>query len=57
VLMFVQQNLATILIAAVLFCIVALVVRKLIKDKQSGDLCNCGYGCKECPSVSICHTK
>lgn len=54
-LMFLQYNLATILIAALLVCVVALVIRKIVKDKRSGASCNCGCSCKECPSASICH--
>ncbi|MEA4884546.1 MAG: FeoB-associated Cys-rich membrane protein [Clostridia bacterium] len=54
-LMFLQYNLATILIAALLVCVVALVIWKIVKDKRSGASCNCGCGCKECPSASICH--
>lgn len=52
-----RQNSATILIAAVLVCVVALVIRKMVRDRRSGASCNCGCGCKECPSASICHKK
>ncbi len=52
-----RENLATILIAAVLVCVVALVIRKMVRDRRSGASCNCGCGCKECPSASICHKK
>jgi hypothetical protein len=57
VLTLLRENLATILIAAVLVCVVALVIRKMVRDRRSGASCNCGCGCKECPSASICHKK
>lgn len=49
-----RENLATILVSAVLLGIVALVVRKIVIDRQRGALCNCGCGCDGCPGASVC---
>ena len=51
---FLQQNLATILVFVILICIVALVIRHLLKDSRSGVSWNCGCNCKECPFSSSC---
>jgi Na+/citrate or Na+/malate symporter len=50
---FIAQNLATIIIGAVVFAILAAVVVKMIRDKKSHKS-SCGCGCKDCPSSSIC---
>ncbi len=52
-LLFLQQNLATILIATVLVCIVALAIRNLVKEKR-GNLWGCSCSCQDCPGVLLC---
>ena len=48
------ENLGTIVVSAALILIVALVIRKLIKDKKAGkhacgcDCGSCGCGCGSC---------
>lgn len=46
-----SQNLATIIISALLLLIVALILRKLWKNRKSGGACGCGCGdCNQsCP--------
>lgn len=41
---YITDNLATILISAILFIIVASLIRKVIKDKKNG-CSSCGGGC------------
>lgn len=52
---FMQQNMATILISAVVFGLVAAVAIKMIKDRRKG-ASGCGCGCDRCPSARSCHT-
>lgn len=51
---FVAANLSTILISALLFLVVALIIRSMIKKRKSGKS-GCGCGCDGCPSSSLCH--
>ncbi|MGM9521791.1 MAG: FeoB-associated Cys-rich membrane protein [Oscillospiraceae bacterium] len=51
---FLSDNLATIIVAAVVFAAVALVLVKLIRDKKNHKS-SCSCGCSGCPSSSICH--
>ena len=49
------ENLATIVVAAVVFAVLALVVVKMIRDKKRGkSACSCG--CGSCPHASACHS-
>lgn len=38
----------TILVGTILFGIVILILRKMIKDKKSGKTSACGCGCEHC---------
>lgn len=48
------DNLGTILITALLIVVVALIVRSLIKNKNS---CSCGGGCGSCSMGCSCGSK
>ncbi|MBR3036499.1 MAG: FeoB-associated Cys-rich membrane protein [Lachnospiraceae bacterium] len=48
------QNIGTILVAVVLVVLVALVVRRLIKDKKAGKS-TCGSNCAHCAMAGKCH--
>ena len=50
------ENLGTIITAAVLVVIVALVIWKMVKDKKQGKS-SCGCNCGSCPSACACHKK
>jgi hypothetical protein len=54
---FIAQNLATILISAVLLAVVIWISAGLIKKKRSGKSAGCGCGCANCPSASACRKK
>ncbi len=52
----IAQNLATILVLAVVIAVCAAIIIKLIRDKKQGKSnCSCGCGCSGCPSAGICH--
>ena len=51
----ITENLATVLICAVLL-IVAAIIRKLGKDKKKGNS-PCGCGCAHCAMADACHSK
>lgn len=48
------DNAATIALSAVLIVIVALIIRKMILDRRSGQT-SCGCGCENCASRGMCH--
>ena len=49
-------NAANIVISLVLFAVVCLIVRKLVKDKKSGKGgCSCGGSCGSCGACRSCH--
>lgn len=50
----VLENLATILIGLGLLCIVAVIVRGMIRDKKKGKS-SCGCNCANCAMGSVCH--
>ena len=53
---FLKDNLATIIISAVILASVVLIIFKMRKDKKAGKSCGgCGSGCGNCPSSSMCH--
>ncbi len=54
---FLTENLATIIICAVLLGIVALIIVNMVRKKKKGQSATCGCGCSECPSASVCHTQ
>ncbi len=48
-----SENLATIIVAAIVFAVLALVVVKMIRDKKRGKG-GCSCGCGGCPHASAC---
>jgi len=52
---FLLDNIATIVISAVLFAVVVLITVNLVKRKKNGKGAGCGCGCEGCPSASLCH--
>ena len=60
-LLWLEANLVSIVIAAVLVLIVALIIRGLVLDRRAGKyICggscgSCGGGCKGCPMQGKCH--
>ena len=52
----ITDNLATVLICAVLLLIVAAIIRKLGKDTKKGNS-PCGCGCAHCAMADACHSK
>lgn len=53
-LLWLKENLATLLVAAVLILLVVLVVRKMIRDRKAGKS-GCGCGCDHCAMHGNCH--
>lgn len=52
----IMENLATILISAVLVVIVAAVIAGMVRDKKKGKS-SCGCGCSSCAMNGACHRK
>lgn len=52
----ITENLATILICAVLIAIVAIIVVVLVRNRRKGKS-SCGCGCANCPMSGSCHSK
>ncbi|GAE86913.1 FeoB-associated Cys-rich membrane protein [Acetivibrio straminisolvens] len=48
----ITENLANIIISAILICLAVLAVLKIRKDKKKG---SCSCGCSGCPESQICH--
>ncbi len=53
---FIIENLGTVITAAVIIGIVAIVVAIMINDKKKGKS-SCGCNCADCPMSGKCHTK
>lgn len=53
---FLAENLATIIIGAVVLAVVVLITVKMTKDRKKGKN-SCGCGCSGCPSSGMCHHK
>lgn len=51
---FLAENLGTIVVGLGLLLIVALILRKLVKDRRRGKTA-CGCGCEGCASRGLCH--
>lgn len=51
---FLTENLATIIIAAIVISIIAAIIIKMISDKKKGKS-SCGCGCENCAASEICH--
>ncbi len=49
-----QANLATILVALIVFAVLALVLVKMIRDRKRGKT-SCSCGCSACPHAAACH--
>ncbi len=49
-----SDNLATIVVAAILLAIVVLIIVKMVRDRRNGKN-SCGCGCESCPSRGVCH--
>ena len=49
------QNIATIIVCAVLIAIVALIIVYLRRKKKNGSNCSCGCGCENCALSGQCH--
>ena len=49
-----SENLATIIICAILVVIVALAVRSIVKNRRAGKT-SCGCGCAGCAMSGSCH--
>lgn len=55
-LMWLTENLATILICTALAIVVALIITSMVKGKKKGkSSCGCGCGCTGCPMSGSCH--
>jgi hypothetical protein len=54
---FIVQNLANIIISAVIAAIVVLISINLVKKKKSGKPIACSSGCAGCPSAGMCHQR
>ncbi len=52
----ISENIATIIICAVLIIIVAAIIIGMIRDKREGKS-SCGCGCADCPMSGSCHPK
>ncbi len=52
---FLQENLATILIALGILLVVIWVVHFLINNRKKGKTNSCGSGCDHCSSSHYCH--
>lgn len=50
------QNLATIIIGAVLIAVVAAIIVSMVRNKKKGKS-SCGCGCADCPMSGSCHPK
>ena len=46
-------NISTVIISAVIVCIVALVIKRMIDNKKMGKS-SCGCGCADCPMSGKC---
>lgn len=51
-----SENMATILICAVLIAVVAAIIVSMVKNKKKGKS-SCGCGCAQCPMSRSCHPK
>lgn len=54
---FIANNLANIVLSALLLGIVAWITLSLIKKKKSGSSAGCACGCAGCPSANLCHVQ
>ena len=52
----ISDNIATVIICAVLVIIVAAIIIGMVRDKKKGKS-SCGCGCSSCPMSGSCHTE
>lgn len=52
----IYENVATIIICAVLIAIVAAVIGKMVRDKKKGKS-SCGCGCANCAMSGACRSR
>lgn len=52
----IMENLATIIVCAILLAVAILIVTHIVKDKKKGKT-SCGCNCVGCPMSSSCHHK
>ncbi len=52
----ISENLATIIVCAILLCAVAAVIAGMIRDRKKGRS-SCGCGCANCPMKGGCHSQ
>ena len=50
------ENIATIIICAVLIAVVSVIIVNMIKNKKKGKS-SCGCGCTDCPMSGSCHSE
>ncbi|MGN0611572.1 MAG: FeoB-associated Cys-rich membrane protein [Ruminiclostridium sp.] len=51
----ISQNIATIIICAVLIGVVAAIIAGMVRNKLKGKS-SCGCGCADCPMNGSCHS-
>ncbi len=54
---FIADNLANIVLIALLSGVVVWITISLVKKKKSGKSVGCGCSCEGCPSASLCHVQ
>ena len=50
----ITENLSTIVVSLILVLIVAVIIRKLVRDKKKGKS-SCGCNCAHCAMAESCH--
>lgn len=53
---YLAQNLPTLIGAAIVLAVLALVTVKMVRDHRAHKG-GCGYGCDGCPNAGACHPK
>lgn len=52
----VSQNIANIIIGAVILAVIILIIVSMLRKKKQGKT-SCGCGCNDCGMTEICHDK
>ena len=50
----ITENLSTIVVSLILMLVVAVIIRKLVRDKKKGKS-SCGCNCAQCAMAESCH--
>ena len=50
----ITENLSTIVVSLILLLVVAVIIRKLVRDKKKGKS-SCGCNCAHCAMAESCH--